>query len=114
MQTIDAADLDFKAVNKALREAGSDFIIEGCGGRKFIAAGMSHKNLIINGIPGNALCAYWSNANITLNTHAQDAVGDTMNKRKILIYGNIGDAAGYAMRGGKTYVQGNAGYRAGQ
>ena len=52
--------------------------------------------------------------NSLLNTHAQDAVGDTMNKRKIRIYGNIGDAAGYAMRGGKTYVQGNAGYRAGQ
>ena len=27
MQTIDAADLDYRAVNEKLREAGSDFII---------------------------------------------------------------------------------------
>ena len=113
MQTIDAADLDYRAINEALREAGNDFIIEGCCGQKFIAAGMSHKNLTINGIPGNALGAYLNNANITVNANAQDAVGDTMNEGKILIHGNIGDAAGYAMRGGKIYVQGNAGYRAG-
>ena len=113
MQTIDAADLDYRAVNEALREAGSDFIIKGCCGQRFIAAGMSHKNLIINGIPGNALGAYLNNANITVNANAQDAVGDTMNEGKIVIHGNIGDAAGYAMRGGKIYVQGNAGYRAG-
>ena len=113
MQTIDAANLDYKAVNKALREAGNDCIIEGCCGQRFIAAGMSDKNLTINGIPGNALGAYLNNANITVNANAQDAVGDTMNEGKILIHGNIGDAAGYAMRGGKIYVQGNAGYRAG-
>ena len=113
MQTIDAADLDYRAVNEALREAESDFVIEGCCGQRFIAAGISGKNLTINGIPGNALGAYLNNANITVNANAQDAVGDTMNEGKILIYGNIGDAAGYAMRGGKIYVQGNAGYRAG-
>ena len=113
MQIIDAADLDYRAVNEALREAGSDLIIEGCCGQRFIAAGISGKNLIINGIPGNALGAYLNNANITVNANAQDAVGDTMNEGKILIHGNIGDAAGYAMRGGKIYVKGNAGYRAG-
>ena len=113
MQIIDAADLDYRAVNEALREAGSDLIIEGCCGQRFIAAGISGKNLIINGIPGNALGAYLNNANITVNANAQDAVGDTMNEGKILIHGNIGDAAGYAMRGGKIYVQGSAGYRAG-
>ena len=113
MQIIDAADLDYRAVNEALREAESDFIIEGCCGQRFIAAGISGKNLTINGIPGNALGAYLNNANITVNANAQDAVGDTMNEGKILIHGNIGDAAGYAMRGGKIYVQGNAGYRAG-
>ncbi len=113
MQTIDAANLDYKAVNKALREAGNDCIIEGCCGQRFIAAGMSDKNLTINGIPGNALGAYLNNAHITVNGNAQDAVGDTMNEGKILVHGNIGDAAGYAMRGGKIYVQGNAGYRAG-
>ena len=113
MQMIDAANLDYRAINEALRKAGSDYIIEGCCGQRFIAAGMSGKTLTINGIPGNALGAYLNNANITVNANAQDAVGDTMNEGKILIHGSIGDAAGYAMRGGKIYVQGSAGYRAG-
>lgn len=113
MQVIDATNLDYKTVNEALRKADKNCTIKGCCGQRFIAAGMSDKNLIIDGIPGNALGAYLNNAQITVNANAQDAVGDTMNEGKILIHGNIGDAAGYAMRGGKIYVQGNAGYRAG-
>ena len=113
MQVIDAANLDYEAVNKALREADRECTIECCHGQRFIAAGMSDKNVTINGIPGNALGAYLNNAHITVKANAQDAVGDTMNEGKILIHGSIGDAAGYAMRGGKIYVQGNAGYRAG-
>ena len=113
MKIINAANLDYRAVNEALCDADKDCIIEGCCGQRFIAAGMSDKNLTINGIPGNALGSYLNNANIIVNANAQDAVGDTMNEGKILIHGNIGDAAGYAMRGGKIYVKGNAGYRAG-
>lgn len=113
MHIIDVKNLDFKAVNKAIRNVDKDCTIEGCCGQRFIAAGMSDKNLTIHGIPGNALGAYLNNATITVKANAQDAVGDTMNEGKILIHGNIGDAAGYAMRGGKIYVQGNAGYRAG-
>ena len=113
MQVIDATNLDYKAVNEALRKTDRDCTLLGCCGQRFIAAGISDKKLTINGIPGNALGAYLNNAQITVNANAQDAVGDTMNEGKILIHGNIGDAAGYAMRGGKIYVQGNAGYRAG-
>ena len=113
MQIIDATNLDFKAINKALRQAETDYTVKGCCGQRFLAAGMSGKSLTIEGIPGNALGAYLNNAVITVNANAQDAVGDTMNEGKILIHGNIGDAAGYAMRGGKIYVQGSAGYRAG-
>ena len=71
------------------------------------------KEIIIDGIAGNALGAYLNGANITLNANAQDAVGDTMNEGTIIVHGSIGDAAGYAMRGGKIYIKGNAGYRAG-
>lgn len=113
MKVINAANLDYKMINKMLRGTDTDFLIENCCGERFIASGMSNKNLTINGIPGNALGAYLNNAHITVNGNAQDAVGDTMNEGKILIRGNIGDAAGYAMRGGKIYVQGDAGYRAG-
>ena len=102
MKIIDAANLDYKAVNEALRRTDGDCMIKGCCGQRFIAAGMSGKNLTIQGLPGNAMGAYLNNAHITVHSNAQDAVGDTMNEGKILIHGNIGDAAGYAMRGGKS------------
>ena len=105
--------LDYKALNEALRQNTKDITLEECCGQRFIAAGMSDKNITINGVPGNALGAYLNGATITVNANAQDAVGDTMNEGKIIVHGNIGDAAGYAMRGGKIFVKGNAGYRAG-
>ena len=110
---LDVTSLDYKELNNALRNSGEDCSITGCCGQRFIAAGMSGKNITINGIPGNALGAYLNGATITVNANAQDAVGDTMNEGKIIIHGNIGDAAGYAMRGGRIFVKGNAGYRAG-
>ena len=87
MKLIDAKNLDYKTLNEELRQADGDCTIDGCCGQRFIAAGMSDKTLIINGIPGNALGAYLNNANITVNANAQDAVGDTMNEGKILIHG---------------------------
>ena len=110
---IDVKNLDYKAINEKLRESDGDFTLTGCCGQRFIAAGMSNKNVTIEGVPGNALGAYLNGAKITVNAKAQDAVGDTMNEGSIVIHGNIGDAAGYAMRGGKIFVKGNAGYRAG-
>ncbi len=110
---IDAKDLDFTALNSAIRSAKDEVQIKGCLGQRFIAAGMGEKNITIDGIPGNALGAYLAGALITVNANAQDAVGDTMSSGEIIIHGNIGDAAGYAMRGGGIYVKGNAGYRAG-
>ena len=110
---IDAKELGYKEINEKLREAGSECEIEGCLGQRFIAAGMSDKNINIKGVPGNALGAYLNGATIDVFANAQDAVGDTMNAGKIVVHGNIGDAAGYAMRGGKIFVEGDAGYRAG-
>ena len=113
MLNIDVTNLDYKYLNDLLRDTTGDCTITGCCGQRFIAAGMSERSVIINGVPGNALGAYLNGATITVNANAQDAVGDTMNEGEIIIHGNIGDAAGYAMRGGKIYVKGNAGYRAG-
>ena len=110
---LDVKGLDYKTLNETLRESAGNITIEGCCGQRFIAAGMSDKNITINGVPGNALGAYLNGATITVNANVQDAVGDTMNEGKIIVHGNIGDAAGYAMRGGKIFVKGNAGYRAG-
>ncbi|WP_264175632.1 GltB/FmdC/FwdC-like GXGXG domain-containing protein [Ructibacterium gallinarum] len=110
---ISARNTDYKELNAALRDAKGDCSITDCLGQRFIAAGMSDKNIKITGIPGNALGAYLNGAVLEVMGNAQDAVGDTMNDGKIIVHGNIGDAAGYAMRGGKIFVKGNAGYRAG-
>ena len=69
MKLIDAKNLDYKTLNEELRRTDSDCTIEGCCGQRFIAAGMSDKTLVINGI-GNALGAYLNNANITVNANA--------------------------------------------
>ena len=113
MTIIDAKELDFKDVNERIRRSGDDCTVTGCCGQRFIAAGMSGKNIVIDGVPGNALGAYLNGAKITVNGNVQDAVGDTMNEGEIVVYGNIGDTAGYAMRGGTIFVKGNAGYRTG-
>lgn len=113
MKTINAKNLDYAALNEAVRQTDGDFEIINCLGQRFIAAGMSDRKITIKGTPGNALGAYLNGAEIFVQGNAQDAVGDTMNEGYIVIDGNIGDAAGYAMRGGKIYVRGNAGYRAG-
>ncbi len=110
---IDAYNLDYRSLNDALRNTKESCEIVNCCGQRYIGAGMSGKNISINGIPGNALGVYLNDSVITVNSNAQDAVGDTMNDGKIIVYGNIGDTAGYAMRGGKIYVKGNAGYRTG-
>ena len=111
--TVNAEKLDYKALNEALRGDGKKYTVNGCLGQRFISAGMSGKNITINGVPGNALGAYLNGGKITVNGNAQDAVGDTMNDGEIIVHGSIGDAAGYAMRGGCIYVKGDAGYRAG-
>ena len=110
---IDAKNIEFKELNDKIRSSGKDVEITGCMGQRFIAAGLSDKNIKIDGIPGNALGAYLNGAEISVYGNAQDAVGDTMNEGNVYIHGNIGDAAGYAMRGGQIFVKGNAGYRAG-
>jgi len=109
---INAKDTGSRAINEMIRKA-DDCVVEDCCGQRFIAAGMTGKNVVVRGIPGNALGAYLNGGTINVMSNAQDAVGDTMNEGTIIVHGNIGDAAGYAMRGGRIYVQGNAGYRAG-
>ena len=113
MDFIEARELSFSQLNETIRRAGKECRICACQGQRFIAAGMSGKTLVIDGVPGNALGAYLGGGSITVNGNAQDAVGDTMNAGRIVINGSAGDAAGYAMRGGEIYIRDNAGYRAG-
>lgn len=110
---ITAENLDFKELNKCVRNASDDICINDCYGQRFIGSGIRGKMITINGTPGNALGAYLDGGVIEVNGNAQDAVGDTMNDGKIIIHGNAGDALGYAMRGGSIFVRGDAGYRTG-
>lgn len=110
---INASELDYHALNDAIRAGADDCTITNCLGQRFIGAGLSQKQITIHGTPGNALGAYLNGAELQVFGNAQDAVGDTMNQGRIIVHGNVGDAAGYAMRGGEIYVRGNAGYRTG-
>ncbi len=110
---INAEGLDHRALNDAIRQAPGGCTVEGCCGQRFIAAGMSGRDVTVRGTPGNALGAYLNGGTLTVLGSAQDAVGDTMNAGTVIVHGSIGDAAGYAMRGGRIFVRGSAGYRAG-
>lgn len=110
----DARDMHFSALNKAVREsADKEIVIENCIGQRYIAAGLSGKEIRIFGTPGNALGAYLNGGSILVEGNVQEATGDTMNGGEIVVNGSAGDATGYAMRGGKIFVRGNAGYRCG-
>lgn len=110
---LSAKNIDFKELNRQIRTAGKEVVVDDCYGQRFLCSGLKDKILTINGTPGNALGAYMDGGVVTVNGNAQDAVGDTMNDGKIIIHGNAGDALGYAMRGGSIFVRGNAGYRTG-
>lgn len=110
---IDCTGKKYDILNSEIHSAADDIILDNCLGQRFIAAGASHKNITINGIPGNALGAYLDGASIFVNGNAQDASGDTMNSGRIVINGRCGDAAGYSMRGGEIFIRGDVGYRAG-
>ncbi len=111
---IDAKNLGYKELNELIRDSSDpDITIENCIGQRYIGAGLSGKNIMIRGIPGNALAAYMNGSSITVYGNAQDATADTMNDGRICIHGSAGDATGYAMRGGHILVKGDTGYRAG-
>lgn len=110
---IDAGRMDYIGLNQAVRDCGPACRVLHCLGQRFLGAGLSDKQITIEGIPGNALGAYLNGAEIQVHGNAQDAVGDTMNAGRIVIHGSVGDAAGYAMRGGEIFVRDNAGYRTG-
>ena len=111
---VDAKNYDYTEINKIMRESTEEkFEFKNVLGQRYLGAGTSGKEMIIEGTPGNALGAYLNGSKIIVHGNAQDAIGDTMNDGAIIVHGNCGDTTGYAMRSGEIYVQGNAGYRVG-
>ena len=111
---IDARNHGYTELNRVIRTSADEkFQLVNVLGQRYIGAGLSGKEIMIEGTPGNALGAYLNGSKIIVHGNAQDAIGDTMNDGAIIVHGNCGDTTGYAMRSGEIYVKGNAGYRVG-
>lgn len=115
---IDGKGLLYKELNSKVRDSlakgTKELILKNVNGQRYICCGVN-KNVkcSIEGVPGNDLGSFMDGPVITVNTNAQDCVGNTMNNGKIVINGSAGDVLGYAMRGGKIFVKGDVGYRVG-
>lgn len=111
---IDGNGMHFQALNDKIRKSPDrDIEVVRLLGQRYIASGLSGKNLTLRGTPGNALGSYLDGGAIEVFGNAQDGLGDTMNDGEIIVHGRCGDAAGYAMRGGRILIEGDVGYRAG-
>ena len=111
---IEAKELQYSALNDAVRSSMDRSVeIFGCIGQRYLGAGLSDKDIVVHGTPGNALGAYLSGGSITVDGNVQEATGDTMNGGTIEVHGRAGAATGYAMRGGKILIEGDVGYRCG-
>ena len=109
---IDASGMHFSLLNEQVRSASErNIVIENCIGQRYIGTGLSEKDIVVLGTPGNALGAYLNGARIFVRGNVQEATGDTMNGGTIAVDGSAGDATGYAMRGGRIFIRGDAGYR---
>ena len=73
MVSICAQGLEHKEINEFLKDVQEPCTIEACIGQRFIATGMSGKDITIKGIPGNALGAYLNGGTLTVLGNAQDA-----------------------------------------
>ena len=85
---INARGLHFKDLNAQVRAAAArDIVIDNCLGQRYIGSGLAGKNLVINGLPGNALGAYLDGSQIKVYGNTQEATGDTMNEGEIVKIG---------------------------
>jgi glutamate synthase domain-containing protein 3 len=115
---INARGMPYQELNELIHQAaGADskeITLDNVNGQRYIGAGLSGKvKIIINGVPGNDLAAFMDGPTITVNSNAQDGIGNTMNAGKIIVQGSAGDIVGHSMRGGKIFIKGDVGYRVG-
>ena len=115
---IDADNLDFKTLNKKIRNAvknGAEEIeLLNVYGQRYIGCGLkANVKIMIHGVPGGDLGAFMDGPEIIVYGDAQDSVGNTMNNGVIVVHGIAGDVIGYSMRGGCIYIEGDVGYRVG-
>ena len=114
-----AAGMDYKALNDSLRAQGaSEITVRGVMGQRYLGCAMQDKNLTLYGTPGNGLGQYLSGGKIEVFGSAQEATGDTMNAGEIVAGGLIvvlgigldgqypaGFFCGTGMHGGKIILR---------
>jgi glutamate synthase domain-containing protein 3 len=116
---IDAADVYYKQLNEAVRDAFDDgaaaVVLDNVNGQRYIGTGMSgaDRRIEVHGTAGNDLAMFMDGPTVEVHGNAQDGVGNTMNSGTVIVHGDAGDVLGYGMRGGKVFVNGDVGYRVG-
>lgn len=119
MIQIDAKGIHYKDLNIQIRKAIADGFkkinLININGQRYIGDALDQHDveILINGVPGQDLCAFMDGPKIIVNGNAQDGVGNTMSAGKVIIKGMAGDVIGYGMRGGKMHILGDVGYRVG-
>ena len=115
--TIEVNLKDAKTLNEEIKNSVSTYdeiTLNNVYGQRYIGSGINQDVKInINGVPGNDLGAYMDGPEIEVFSNAQDAIGNTMNKGRIIVHGSCGDTTGYAMRGGEIFIKDSVGYRVG-
>ena len=117
MKTIDAQGVYYKQLNETIRSeirsGTKKFRLINVVGQRYIGGGLEDPDvqIEIEGVPGEDLAAFMDGPTLVVRNNAQDGVGNTMNRGKILVHGMAGDVVGYGMRGGKIYIRDDVGYR---
>lgn len=113
---IDAAGLDFKALNARLRQAvesGAKYLeVYNVYGQRYIGTGLEGDITVhVYGTPGNDAGAFMVGPRLVVHGNAQDGLGNTMDSGEIVVHGHAGDLLAMAARGGKIFVRDDVGYR---
>ncbi|HPD61440.1 MAG TPA: FAD-dependent oxidoreductase, partial [Thermodesulfobacteriota bacterium] len=116
---LDARGMYYQELNQKIRElsdAGFTHIfLKNVRGQRYIGDGITNSHLVIDieGVPGEDLGYGMGGATIIVHGHGQNAIANTMDSGKIVVYGLAGDALAYGMRGGLLFVRDDVGYRVG-
>jgi glutamate synthase domain-containing protein 3 len=113
--TLDLAELDRRAVNRALQEATAGaFTVLNPGGAHALACGLMHPiEVEIAGHAGYYAAGMNKAARITIRGNAGTGVAENMMSGEVRVTGNASQSAGASGHGGLLVVEGNTSARCG-
>lgn len=117
--TVDAAGVETREVNRAIRRAAADgateILVRGPAGRHSLAVGLtgSGLRLILDGPTGWYTAGMNDGPTVVIEGNTGWAVGECMMDGRIEVHGHAGSGAAASIRGGLVYVEGDTGARAG-